>query len=154
MKKVKTRTIETVIFIWATVLLMGRSLSLIRIMKSPLSNESVSANDFYGLMVFLVGYCIVSLLWILKAKKNYKGKDFLKSQVAILDEDERSYSIHYKASEEGMMIAQVLGIAILLIYVLLGNLDFKIESMLYCGAFLYTCYALTYYYKLKKLYFA
>ena len=156
MKKVRIRTLMLLMIMWSSALIMNYPIKLLRMMSesTPESIKTIDLTPYLICMALYLVVAIVFVVWLLKAKKEYKGKNFLKSQIVILDEDERGLNIHYKASEAAMNFVQVISIIVLTVYILKGNYSIQIENLFIAGAILYTCYSASYYYNLKKMYFA
>lgn len=154
MKTVGKRLLQLLIFIWVSTFMFVYGLSLIRLMKLSINSDVIIDIEIRPFLVLLAIYCILSILWIVQSKKKFNGNNFFRSDVVILDEDERGLLIHYKASQEAMHITQALAIGLTTYTLAIHQLDIKIENLIVALAILYTVHVIVYYYKLKKMYYA
>lgn len=154
MKKVKVRTVQMLLFTWSSVVIYSYGVLIIQDIKSAMSSAEFLEINIIPFLVLLGIYAVATIVWVLRAKKDCKGTKFLKSQVVILDEDERGYILHFKASEKAMNFVQVASIIIFFSFYQFGNFVINIVPFMIIGAILYTFYLLIYYNTLKKLYYA
>lgn len=154
MKSVKIRIVQLNLFLWGSLFIFTYAINLIKALKQAISsNQTVDINGS-PLMFATVVYSILTFLWIRNEYKEYKGKKFLKMQIVILDEDERSQNIHYHAAENAMNIVQFIAVLMLIVAFIFGYFEINIEIILLAIVVLYSIYSLVYYLYLKKLYYA
>lgn len=152
MKKVFKRQVQEFIFIWTSIAIVRLIIALIQGI-----NEGQNVNVvFKSLMLTIFLYTVITIIWMVRAKKEYIGNNFLSSQIVFLDEDERGMLIHYKACEKAgnvtQAVAVIVGIICLLNATLTRNTNVSLTNVIYFIGVCYSIYSLAYLSYLKKLY--
>lgn len=154
MKLIKERTWKLLVFVWSVSIYGIWGIRLIRAMTDTDITTNVSEFQFYAFLGSAFVIVILSLIFILNAKKNYKGQNFLRSEVVLLDEDERALTIHYQSKDKAKRMVELL--TVLCFFYLIASLkfDIQLEMIIAYACIAITVHAVAYYKTAKKLYYA
>lgn len=153
MKLIKERTCQLLVFIWSASIYGVWGIRLSRAMTDADITTDVSAFQFYAFVISAFMIVIFSLIFIFRAKKSYKGYNFLKSEVVVLDEDERALKIHYQSKDKAKNMVEVLTVLCMFYLALNLKFDIELEMVIAYACLATTVHALTYYKTAKKLYY-
>ncbi|AZK44097.1 MULTISPECIES: hypothetical protein [Erysipelothrix] len=153
MKQTRNRIIYVIILIWG---FLGTMIQFDKIKQLIITDAGVEPVTIQAkisiIWVFLFITFALTILFIYKKKSGDSWKTFLFEEIDQLNEDERSILIDAPARRFAGNIL-VMTMLIYLFALMMGPLSVQSSTILYAIAILFTVYELSYYFKLKQLYY-